>query len=520
VNELIPRATVEEMVAHHDKSIELFRHAFGKIEEASDAIKAAYKEQQPFGADVYLDSNHREVREFKDAVQLPDADRYMHVASRLASIKFWTWITEKGDLQRLMDKEAREQLHKQLAYVPLRSRDGRSIIDEAEMAKSFPPVTVDNVLATIEQFMLDAETIFRRGVANAFSQLDRRFRSHDGFKIGSRLILDRIVTVEPKWNSWSLSYGHYKLATLQDIERAFAVLDEQCGSSFRNCEWAIRQEIDRDRGSPHQFEVQTAYFKIRVFKNGNAHLWMARDDLVDKVNRLLAEYYGEVVGDAQTRDDPLRHKSGPLAVRDFDLFPTPDAVAEKVIKAANLNPYRRDSEPPAETLRVLEPSAGLGNLAMRAVAAGCHVDVVEIHQGRAEALRGLDGICGVYVGDFLKLNPCDGCGLYDRVIMNPPFTGERDVQHVYHALKFLKPGGRLVAVMGAGVEFRETPRTVAFRAHIEAVMGERIDHSQWGRGTFQDLPERSFAEAGTNINTVLICVDVKESIVDSELEAA
>ncbi len=33
--------------------------------------------------------------------------------------------------------------------------------------------------------------------------------------------------------------------------------------------------------------------------------------------------------------------------------------------------------------------------------------------------------------------------------MNPPFSRQQDIRHVMHAAKFLKPGGRLVAVMGA-----------------------------------------------------------------------
>jgi cyclopropane-fatty-acyl-phospholipid synthase len=32
---------------------------------------------------------------------------------------------------------------------------------------------------------------------------------------------------------------------------------------------------------------------------------------------------------------------------------------------------------------------------------------------------------------------------FDYVAMNPPFSGQCDVDHVYHAWKFLKPGGRL-----------------------------------------------------------------------------
>lgn len=501
-NELIPRATIEEMVGHRNKAIALYKAAFAKIAEADEAMKAAGAAREPFHAEVYADDRVAEIEAFKSAVKLPDAEQFMHVAERLTDIQFWTWLVQKGDLQRLMDIEAKKQLESQLAYRALRwnPRSSRNeLIDDDEAAKSFPPVTVDNVVATIQHFAGDADMIFKRGVANAFSKLDRRFRSHDGFKIGTRLIVDRLFS---SWGSGdSLNYSTYggRFDTLQDIERAFAVLDGRPGESFRSAAWAIEQAT---RGFRHnasqQFEVTCAYFKIRCFKNGNAHLWMTRPELVRKVNKLLAEYYGEVVGDAKAKEDHFRKTGAPLAKRDFDLFPTPDAVAEKVISAAGLHQYVAKGEPTPPSLRVLEPSAGYGNLAIRAVAAGCRVDCVEIHADRASGLRSLQGIGELYLADFLKLRPNP---VYDRVIMNPPFTGERDIDHVMHAMKFLKPGGYLVSVMSAGTEFRETNKAIAFREMAAKNAGrDRWSRNRW----FEDLPERSFAEHGTNVNTIIV----------------
>jgi 16S rRNA G1207 methylase RsmC len=87
--------------------------------------------------------------------------------------------------------------------------------------------------------------------------------------------------------------------------------------------------------------------------------------------------------------------------------------------------------------------------------------------------------------------------VYDRVVMNPPFDRERDVDHVMHALGFLKPGGRLVAVMSAHTEFAESRKATAFRAHIKKLGGR-----------FSDLPRNSFSEVGTNVNTILLTVSI------------
>jgi hypothetical protein len=94
--------------------------------------------------------------------------------------------------------------------------------------------------------------------------------------------------------------------------------------------------------------------------------------------------------------------------------------------------------------------------------------------------------------DFLSLRP-QNFDPYDLVVMNPPFDRERDVDHVTHALEFLKPGGQLFAIMSAGTEFRETRKAIAFRALVER-----------HRGSFRDLPPGSFRESGTNVNTIIL----------------
>jgi tRNA1(Val) A37 N6-methylase TrmN6 len=69
---------------------------------------------------------------------------------------------------------------------------------------------------------------------------------------------------------------------------------------------------------------------------------------------------------------------------------------------------------------------------------------------------------------------------FDAVVMNPPFYGRHYAKHVRHALKFLKPGGTLVAVLPATAHY---------------------DHKEFTSGSWQDLPVASFASSGTNVPT-------------------
>jgi hypothetical protein len=118
----------------------------------------------------------------------------------------------------------------------------------------------------------------------------------------------------------------------------------------------------------------------------------------------------------------------------------------------------------------------------------CVITAVEINTGLAERLRTVDclGSEFVHAKDFLT---CNGeLGQFERVLMNPPFGNAQDVEHIMHALHFLKAGGRLVALCANGPRQREKLLPI-----VEERGGEWID-----------LPAGSFKESGTGANVALV----------------
>lgn len=168
---------------------------------------------------------------------------------------------------------------------------------------------------------------------------------------------------------------------------------------------------------------------------------------------------------------------------EFNFFPTPASIVAKLMELAGIEPG----------MRVLEPEAGQGAIALACVEAGAVVDCVELMEQNFAILQAMDRFGSVRNMDFLHAEPAP---IYDRIVMNPPFLKQADIHHVNHALKFLRPDtGLLVSVMSAGVTFRVNNLTTSFRQ----LVAER-------GGSFECLPEGAFKDSGTNVNTVLVSI--------------
>ena len=180
-------------------------------------------------------------------------------------------------------------------------------------------------------------------------------------------------------------------------------------------------------------------------------------------------------------------REAPLTVDgSTEYFPTPPAVVERMIEAAELD----------ADMAVLEPEAGLGAIASKVAPLVASVDCIELNGQLAERLRASHpaSVGDVRCADFLEVQPTP-IMMYDRVMMNPPFKGQADVRHVTHALGFLRPGGRLVAVMSAGAEFRQDKTAEAFRKVV-------ADRGGW----IERLPDDSFEGSGISVRTVMAVI--------------
>lgn len=191
----------------------------------------------------------------------------------------------------------------------------------------------------------------------------------------------------------------------------------------------------------------------------------AFDALELGINRYLAEQ-GEALaptGDVETAQEAVRRLRREVLDRvasqeryrtpeqdEFQQFSTPPDLAYAMAWLAHLRP----------TDTVLEPSAGVGGLAVFARNAGADVVLNELAARRAALLRRLFPEAPLFQENAEQLDNLLPDDLRPTVVlMNPPFSAtagrmrgmrasENVVRHLDQAWKRLRPGGRLVALIG------------------------------------------------------------------------
>lgn len=308
--------------------------------------------------------------------------------------------------------------------------------------------TLANIRATFGNYIQDPRSNILRGLAEVFSDLDPAYKSHEKVKIGVKGLPKRIILT----NVGSYSRGRDRL---NDVVNALALLQKK--------PLACWNEIDLMLKNPAH-SIETRGIWLKRYSNGNGHLFFDDQSLRD-INLGLAEYYGEVLPDTPENDSHEPRKSTAVS-KDLQYYPTPQSVIDRVMHQTNVK--GKD---------VLEPSCGCGRFLDAIRANGGKAYGVEVDYGRAEIAKNKNH--NVMRANFLELSPVPQ---FDEIIMNPPFYGKHYAKHIEHALKFLKEGGRLTAIL---------PATA------------RYDHGLLKKGQWQDLPTGSFSESGTNVATTI-----------------
>ena len=168
--------------------------------------------------------------------------------------------------------------------------------------------------------------------------------------------------------------------------------------------------------------------------------------------------------------------------QEFQFFATPPEVADWLVSLVGVSADDK----------ILEPSAGTGAIvdAILRSCPDCNVDCFELMPENQEQLIKKDGV-NLIGEDFLQ-SQVNG---YTRIIANPPFSGNQDVDHVIEMYNRLSPGGMVAAIMSKHWQFASEKKCVEFRSFLKDTDAKVLD-----------ISAGEFKSSGTNIPTSVVLI--------------
>lgn len=417
---------------------------------------------------------------------VPDVTQVFRIEGALGALNshYWSKALSLTDVLDCMPEKRRDEWRKSLSEYKA------------------PDFEEETVRATLQNMLLSRAQFMAERVDGIFRNLSGEHVTNSPMGFGKRMII-----------SYMTSYYGDKTGYINDLRCVIAKMlgfDEPKHGTTGN---AVKV-LQRNTGVWH--ELDGGAIKIRLYKKGTAHLEV-HPDIAWRLNQILAQLYPMAIPSEfrkkpakRAKDYKMIQRPLPSAVlyllgelrrerqgKAFSLSyysnSAPEAVSEAVWVLESLGGVRRektytfdfDYEPreafdfilttgclpdqkthqyyptPAGLAQeaaawadiggmhsVLEPSAGQGGIA----------DHLPKDQTVCVELSKLH--CAVLEGKGFKTECADflawGAGkVFDRVVMNPPFSAGRAKAHVEHAAGLLADDGVLVAVLPAGMRGKD-----------------------------------------------------------------
>ena len=237
--ELAIPASINDMMEARNKALNHIVNASESLSKATEVLERIDRHLTPY------EVGRSDLR-IKEITQ--DLDR-----------RFWKQSFKAAGFNKIMDAEALSDL-------------------TASLKRNPPEFNLNNIRSTFLSVASDADTIFKRGIVNVFSSLSSEYKanSSEPFKIGNKIICNHMVS--------SAMVSQYRLDHINDLDRVFRIAAGQEYEPFK-----LTREVNAAwiKGEVYECEL----FKIKGFKKGSAHIWFKRQDLLDKVNKMISEYF-------------------------------------------------------------------------------------------------------------------------------------------------------------------------------------------------------------------------------------
>lgn len=160
---------------------------------------------------------------------------------------------------------------------------------ETQITKENPPAfDSETVAGTLKMHMESAQKMFDRGLVNVFSKLSGQYATNKkaAFKIPRKIII-RYVTESVFMGGLCVKSEAY--GKINDLDRVIRTLD---GKKFK--EGDLISQLGRSWQESDVHDCQ--YYRAKAHINGNLHLEFKREDITERANQIIEEWYGATLG--------------------------------------------------------------------------------------------------------------------------------------------------------------------------------------------------------------------------------
>ena len=247
--ELVIPKTIRDMIEARNASISLYSQALRLIEESEKGLKEIDHYLFPYRAtpDMSLEEFRKELDQ-----------------------RLWRHALDKTGFFQFMDRQAHREF-------------------DAGLDKNPPEFSEDNIRSTLLEVASQADELFARGLVNVFRRLSKEHKSNtnEPFKVNRKAVMTYMLDTywaKASGGGLKISYRQGASDEINDIDRVIKVLDGK-EHHPRALEIAINEAFQTSN------VYEDEYYLIRGFRNGNLHITFKREDLLDKANKVISQYY-------------------------------------------------------------------------------------------------------------------------------------------------------------------------------------------------------------------------------------
>lgn len=191
-----------------------------------------------------------------------DKDRYKVRAEKALDRKLWKDLLEKSKLGVVLNASQREKIEREIHDNPV-------------------PLTREVAVSTFLKLFEQREDAFREGIVDVFKRLSGNFRSHSPFRVEKRSILTGAVRdgyVRHDFSGKLFTDAWKFIYLLKGIDPT-AIDIRNHPENIINDEKTGKSEFCFDG------------FRVKIFQNGNLHLIIEDQEVLNKINQIIAQYY-------------------------------------------------------------------------------------------------------------------------------------------------------------------------------------------------------------------------------------